>query len=151
MSDLAPPKTKEYKYEAIGVPVIGYDSDYFDSLEARDHWVDGYMSMSHLVTKTIGDEALPVGLPSAIGEEGLKKEDSWGWADSFNQQLVNDYRNETNRQYPPVYKIKIVCQIERLSDEEGAKVWEAKKQKCKEDYQEYLKKSNLDTPENINP
>ena len=52
---------------------------------------------------------------------------------------IADYRLESGRQYPPVYRIKIVIEVEELSEAETEAAWKAQQEppwgRCDEDHE----------------
>ena len=109
-----------YERSGIGIAVRGYyEEDYLqfdDPLDVEDR----YLSATGMVERAVGHE-----IPRERILTAFRYPDEPFWRDT----TVNAYRKESGRRYPPVYRIKVVVEVEVLPDDECEAYWERRREK----------------------
>ena len=117
----------KYEAEAMGFPVVGPEEDYFHGTKPME-----VFGISDLF-RGAGCEAIAWQTASAFGFPGEKNWD----------KRASDYRKETGRKFPPLFKVKITIEAEKVPDSESDGYWEgiqAAYLKAHAEYAEYAKK-----------
>lgn len=102
--------------EGIGVAVSSPDGDW---IEFDDHEQANSISAA---LEAAGAETVDSHLEHALRTIGGKHYDNTLYSRS-NKQDVEHYRAESGRQYPRVYRIKVVAEVEELPDDECEAFW----------------------------
>ena len=97
----------KHTIETTGIPVSGYEEDFFLGIKPMEsHSMCSILQAAGIDSISWTDE-------TAFGYPG---EEMW-------EEHVKDYRKTTGRQYPPLFKVKLVVEAEKLPDEESDKYW----------------------------
>lgn len=95
--------------------ISGYEENYLDFIEGEDTAA----GICGLVTSAAGLDSPEWRYMTAFEFPG---DDHW-------QPLIEEYRRESGRHYPPVYKVRIVVEAEPVSPDEERAYWEGVQQK----------------------
>lgn len=101
-----------WSYEGIVLPESGYEEDF---LHIGDPPGQDYIGAVGMIEKAAGTE-VPGGVNSSFEYEHNDEDGFW-------TSGRDEYRNESGRQYPPVYRVRIQVEAEQCSDEETAEYW----------------------------
>jgi len=108
----------KFEIEKEGIAITGPEEDYFQITNGNNEEFN----------IAISDLLEPVNVPiinwdtiSAFELIGTESH-----TDEFWNSKVNEYREETGREFPPIYKVKFIVEAEPLSEEETKKFWEKK-------------------------
>jgi hypothetical protein len=96
--------------DGVGIAVHGHDDDYIE-LDEQD------LGIANLVIQAAG-----VGSPAANVLSAFKYDGTQGEGGVWHE-FVATYRQESGREWPPVYRVRIAVEAEALSDEECAAWW----------------------------
>jgi hypothetical protein len=126
---------KRHEVETTGFPIVGPEEDYFSGTKPMEcHGISSLL-------RGAGCEAIEWQVASAFGYPGEKT-----WA-----KYVSDYRKQTGRKFPPLFKVKITIEAEQVPDSESNKYWEemqaayrkARKARAEQDNKEKRSKSSV--------
>ena len=101
------------KFEGHALCVADYEENYLYGLGTDEPVVKG---ISALVLDA-GGSTVHASVPPAF-EDG-------GDEDGYFKDVREEYRELTNRKSLPVMRVKVTVEVEPLSDEESARVWES--------------------------
>jgi hypothetical protein len=117
----------KFECKIIGIPVRGYEEDYIEPLVETE---DGDY-MAYGACGLLGQAgAVCVETGHLYGFQYAKMEDSS--CASHWEERRKKYKEESGRDYPLVYKMKIVVEAEPLSEEESKKIWDDVAEKYKD-------------------
>jgi hypothetical protein len=109
--------------EGVGLSVIGYEEDFIEFIDGRT------VGMHNFAPESVDWE-----VASAVVYVGADDcRDAW-------KECMDEYIKETGRQFPKLFKFKITCEAEELSEKEITEYWQGKQNKYKESCREYKKK-----------
>lgn len=104
----------KYEIEVRGVPVSGYEENYL-SVPGGDS-----LGMCGLLRRG-GAESIDDSAHSAFGylhDHDPGQREFWG-------PYIAEYRRESGRDFPPLYRIRFAVEVEKLPDAESDAFWES--------------------------
>ena len=102
------------EFEGHALCVADYEENYIYGLGTDEPVMKG---ISAFVLDS-GGSTVRASAPAAFEDEGDDK-------DGYFKDVRDEYRELTNRKALPVMRVKVTVEVEPLSDEESARVWEA--------------------------
>lgn len=108
-------------FEGTCVPMCDYDGSALRFVSGPAASLEGarYMGVLRMV-RAAGAEF--VSDSHVFGFENVGSPDN-GSSDEWVNEKVADYRAETGREHPPLYRVRVVVEAEPVSDEEAAAYW----------------------------
>lgn len=105
----------------IGVPVSGYEEDYLDLLDHE--FGDHHLGLCGLL-RLAGADSIDWSHVTAFEHALYPEPDKYGmsmWTDDR-----EEFRQQTGRKFPKLYRVCVKVQIEEVPDEEAEKLWQAR-------------------------
>jgi len=106
--------------EGACTPVSGYEEDYLVFFsQDQDENVGCCDLMERAGVELLDHSALQAFRYEKV-DEAERFDGNLMWAEAR-----EEYRKETGRQYPPLYRVRIEVKAERIPDDEAEKIWKA--------------------------
>jgi hypothetical protein len=109
-SDREPREPRHAHVEGICVPVCGEEENYLQFFPKTGDYLVGITN----ILEKAGAPATPWSVANAFDDPKYE----------HNRPRVEQYRTESGRSYPPLYRVRVHVFVEDVSSEEAEKMWE---------------------------
>lgn len=104
---------KERVLKSIGYSIRSWGENLFSTIKGDNLY--GCNGDSFILSMVV-PQTVPIGLETIISSQDSSE---------FSKKILADYQASSGRKYPKLYKVKVIAEVEELSDEDSNAAWEA--------------------------